>query len=68
MPSGYVRRMLPEFPPPDPYESPGTPPEGFALPAPTAVFLNGPAAPEHDRIADRVLDVRPGLFVVVAPG
>jgi hypothetical protein len=34
--------------------------------APTAVFVMGPASPETDRIADRVLDLRPGLLIVVA--
>jgi hypothetical protein len=36
------------------------------MPAPTAVFVMGPASPESDRAADRFLDLRPGLLIVVA--
>lgn len=60
--------MTPELPPPDPNEryleatAPGP------LPAATAVFPFGPPTPEVDRVADRVLDVRPGLLIVLARG
>jgi len=37
------------------------------LAAPTAVFVAGPASDEADRTADRILDLRPGLLIVVAP-
>jgi hypothetical protein len=37
------------------------------MPAPTAVFVMGPASPESDRVADGILDLRPGLLIVVAP-
>jgi hypothetical protein len=53
------------LPPPDPHESLELP-TGDPVPAPTAVFPLGPATPEADRIADRVLDLRPGIFVVLA--
>ena len=59
--------MIPRFPPPDPHEPHWLEPtNGQPLAAPTAVFATGPASPEADRIADRVLEQRPGLFIVVA--
>lgn len=58
--------MMPRLPPPDPHES-----YDFALTggrraaAPTALFVMGAASPEADRVADRILDIRPGVLVVV---
>ena len=58
---------MPKLPPPDPHESfEPSPTGGIHMHAPTAVFDMGPASPETDRIADRVLDLRPGLLIVVA--
>ena len=60
--------MQPRLPPPDPYESfEMAPTGGRRVSAPTAVFVMGPASPENDRVADRVLDMRPGVLIVVAP-
>ena len=59
--------MAPKLPPPDPYESfELTPTGGRRVTAPTAVFVKGPASPESDRVADRVLDLRPGVLIVFA--
>ena len=59
--------MAPKLPPPDPHENVDlTPTGGRRVAAPTAVFVKGPATPESDRVADRVLDLRPGVLIVVA--
>ena len=60
--------MPPLFPPPDPHESSWTmPTDGLPIAAPTVVFAAGSDDhPDASRIADRVLDARPGLFIVVA--
>ncbi len=59
--------MKPELPPPDPHEiSPSSATGGQRMARPTAVFAAGTATPEADRIADAVLDLRPGLFIVLA--
>ncbi|HEY3190223.1 MAG TPA: hypothetical protein VGJ70_22215 [Solirubrobacteraceae bacterium] len=59
--------MSPKLPPPDPYESIELAPTGgHRVPAPTAVFVMGPASPETDRAADQFLDLRPGVLIVVA--
>src|SRR3954471_950584 len=59
--------MPPKLPPPDPYESLELAPTGGQrVPAPTAVFVMGPASPESDRAADGILDLRPGVLIVVA--
>ena len=58
----------PRLPPPDPNEQVWPVlADGAEMHAPTAVFAMGPVTPEADRIADRVLDLRPGLFIVLAP-
>ena len=57
--------MTPQLPPPDPHESLDTS-EGVELVAPTAVFVRGPATPDDDRQATRILDLRPGLLLVFA--
>jgi hypothetical protein len=56
---------VPELPPPDPYESRAEPGRTRPLSAATAVFPFGPADPETDRLADRLLDLRPGLLIVL---
>ena len=61
--------MAPKLPPPDPHESIELAPTGGGrVPAPTAVFMMGPASPESDRAADGILDLRPGVLIVVARG
>jgi hypothetical protein len=61
--------MKPELPPPDPNEQLDIGPERDArLPGPVAVFLNGDLDPEQDRLSDAILDLRPGLLIVCAPG
>jgi hypothetical protein len=55
------------LPPPDPFEPGGAPP-GFAVPAPTTVFLSGRPTPELDRVADAILAARPGLLLVCLGG
>jgi hypothetical protein len=60
--------VLPKLPPPDPHES-LDPPAGLQLDAPTAVFVGGGATTDANRAADRFLELRPGLLLVVAaPG
>jgi len=51
------------LPPPDPYES--YEPSVFELDSPTAVFLSGPPSTAADRLADQVLEWRPGALLVV---
>jgi hypothetical protein len=59
--------MSPRLPPPDPHESIElTPTGGRRVSAPTAFFVMGPASPEIDRAADGILDLRPGVLIVVA--
>jgi hypothetical protein len=59
--------MKPELPPPDPYEfSPASATGGEPMAAPTVVFARGDVSPEVDRVADAMLDLRPGLLIVLA--
>jgi len=58
--------MRAQFPPPDPHESFDLT-AGLRILAPMAIFATGPAGEEADRVADRVLELRPGIFVVTAP-
>ena len=59
--------MKPKLPPPDPHESLGMAPvAGQRMTAPAAVFVKGPPSPEVDRVADAILDLRPGALIVVA--
>jgi hypothetical protein len=51
------------LPPPDPYES--HEPTALELDSPTAVFLSGPPSAAADRLAERVLEWRPGALLVV---
>ena len=52
------------LPSPDPDEA--FEPTGIELGAPAAVFLTGPPSDEEDRLADAILERRPGVLVVVA--
>jgi hypothetical protein len=57
------------LPPPDPYETYrllGE--EDWPLVRPAAVFLGGTPSPEAQRVTDRLLKLRPGALIVVAPG
>jgi hypothetical protein len=67
-PAWVVRtcHMAPRLPPPDPNESILPTADGVPVPAPTAVFAAGPATPEADRVAELMLDLRPGIFIVLA--
>ena len=57
-----------KLPPPDPNECLGMQPVHDALIfAPTAVFVMGRPSPQTDRASDAVLDLRPGLLIVVDP-
>ena len=55
------------LPPPDPHESHElTLTGGEPVAAPTALFVRGTVSPEVDRAAERILDLRPGVLVVLA--
>jgi hypothetical protein len=55
------------LPPPDPYETPGPPPD-LQIASPWAVFLGGSPTTRDDRLSEAVLRYRPGLlFVAVRP-
>jgi hypothetical protein len=56
---------VPELPPPDPHESRAEPGPTGPLARATAVFPFGPTDPETDRLVDRLLDLRPGLLIVL---
>jgi hypothetical protein len=59
--------MPPELPPPDPHESLDAAfGDGRRMPGPTAVFVKGPPSAEVDRVADAILELRPGALIVVA--
>ena len=53
-----------QLPPPDPNEA--FEPQALELSAPHAVFLTGPPSAQEDRLADAILERRPGALVVVA--
>ena len=56
------------LPPPDPHESFSLlGEEDWPLTRPAAVFLCGTPGPEASRISDRLLKLRPGALIVVAP-
>jgi hypothetical protein len=57
--------MSVQLPPPDPHESYGSRPEGLALTAPVVVFAGGAPSAYDNLVSDRVLDLRPGLLVIV---
>jgi hypothetical protein len=55
-----------ELPPPDPDESLDlTPERGPEVSGPLAVFAAGAPSGEVDRLADAILDYRPGTLIVV---
>lgn len=41
-------------------------PTGIRAPAPMAIYTMGTATPKTDRVANRILDLRPGILVVLA--
>jgi hypothetical protein len=54
-------------PPHDPCEQPyGEPDSDLRLDFPMSLFGGGAASREVERLADAILDARPGLLVVVA--
>jgi hypothetical protein len=56
----------PKLPPPDPHESLGlTPERDIAISGPTVVYAAGPPSDQVDRLADAILDFRPGALVVL---
>ena len=61
--------MATPLPPHDPNESPYAEPGWDApLPKPTSVFSRGTPSPADERLADAILDARPGLLFVILPG
>jgi hypothetical protein len=59
--------MNAKLPPPDPYESLGMQPRtDTVIAAPTAVFPEGRPSAQTDRVSDALLDMRPGLRLVIA--
>ena len=62
-PQGGYSPGSPMLPPPDPYETPGPPPD-LELASPWAVFLAGPATAEDHDFSAAVLQSRPGLLFV----
>jgi hypothetical protein len=54
--------MAPRLPPPDPCEP--SPPDGFPVSAPSAVFMHGRPAPAAQGLAEAILAFRPGLLFV----
>jgi hypothetical protein len=54
------------LPPPDPHEDAFAEPDGTnAVPAPMVVFAPGEASEAEKRLADAILDARPGLLIMV---
>ena len=60
---GYHGQML-SLPPPDPNEA--YEPTDLELSSPAAIFLTGPPSADEDRLADAILERRPGALVVVS--
>jgi hypothetical protein len=55
-----------KLPPPDPHETLGLQPAGDTrLQARTAVFVLGAPSPQADRASDAILELRPGLLLVI---
>ena len=52
-------------PPPDPRESPVGEPAATRMPAPTTVFPRGTPSQKAERLADAIVNARPGLLLVV---
>ena len=58
--------MASPLPPHDPNESPYVEPSWEApLPGPTTVFSRGTPSAEDERVADAILEARPGLLFVI---
>ena len=58
--------MNANFPPPDPFESLGmAPPDDYRLEAPAAFYVGAPT-PASKKVANAILDFRPGALIVVA--
>lgn len=55
-----------ELPPPDPREHAYPEPTGAQLAQPLAVFPHGTPPRRVERLADAILEARPGLLIVVA--
>jgi hypothetical protein len=55
------------LPPPDPHESLGLSPETeMSLASPTVFYAAGKPSIEVDRIADAIVELRPGALIVFA--
>jgi hypothetical protein len=55
------------LPPPDPHESLGLSPETeMPLASPTVLYAAGKPSNEVDRIADAIVELRPGALIVFA--
>jgi hypothetical protein len=54
------------LPPPDPHESLGMQPvDALGVSLPTVVFAGGSPSLLDERVSDEVLDLRPGMLIVV---
>jgi hypothetical protein len=54
------------LPPPDPHESLGMQPaDAVGVSLPTVVFAAGSPSLRDERVSDDVLDLRPGILIVV---
>ena len=56
--------MHPQLPPPDPNEAAGADPPALELAKPTVWFPNGPPTREAQRLAQLILEHRPGALLV----
>ena len=52
--------------PPDPHESPETRPGGLGLSAPVVVFAAGSPSAYDDHVSNSLLDIRPGLLIILS--
>jgi hypothetical protein len=56
--------MNPQLPPPDPNEDAGGEAPDLELAEPTMWFAGGPPSPGDERLAQRILEHRPGALLV----
>ena len=56
--------MHPQLPPPDPNEDLGATPPGLELQAPTMCFPLGQPSERAERLANVILEYRPGALLV----
>jgi hypothetical protein len=56
--------MHPKLPPPDPNEGAGADPPDLELAEPTVWFTHGSPSPTAERLAQRILEHRPGALLV----